>query len=565
MAYPAAEIDAWFATLEEAFEGKLPDDHALIRKYGGQGWRVKTMGVGLLVLADRDFPYSNPQAFIDIYDHSRPQPHIEPMPALGDMAKICLRTPTAPHAPLTAVRAAVSDARELLKSNENGEEEEDFENDFAAYWASYLPTEARTARLSGLSNSGPGIGAFFFSRGTYYCFPDKELLRRWTNNLTNAFVRDPLQFPIIEVNRLPRPNRFPTDSESLFRFLKRLSPGGLAIVGDLLRAGPRRLPVVFSGKAPNGRTFKFAVELVIKTDAKGRPLMKSRQQSKLPDHDVVLCYDAARLSSLNVDAASTRLPEKAALSMDKKVIVVGCGALGSGIAVALAKSGVSRLVLIDPEVLGWENIRRHELGAEWVSYAKVTALQRRLERSIPDLHEVAAHHGTIQEVLASTPDLFNDAKLIISATGDWGCDVFISDEVRKRDPAIPTLYTWTEAFGLASHAVVLSGKHGQLTEGFDEGGSFKGIASHAGRKPPPECGNATSPFGAVEVAQSQALAARLTLEVLGGRHDGSDVWRTWTAEQTMLDDVDGKWSDYWLEHRGQPPALGAMSEGPWSF
>lgn len=231
----------------------------------------------------------------------------------------------------------------------------------------------------------------------------------------------------------------------------------------------------------------------------------------------------------------------------------------------LAKSGVARLTLVDPELLSWENIRRHELGAEGVGVPKASALKIRLERSIPDLEKVVAYRGTLQMTLASTPNLMADADLVISATGDWAGDVFLNDTIREREPALPILYTWTEAFGLATHAVLLSGQKGQLIDGFDVNGAFKGQASHATRKSPPECGNATSPFGAVEVSQSQSLAARLALEFLGGRHQGADVWRTWTSEQSTLIDAEGRWSEYWVENRGHPPALGGISEGAWAF
>jgi hypothetical protein len=142
--------------------------------------------------------------------------------------------------------------------------------------------------------------------------------------------------------------------------------------------------------------------------------------------------------------------------------------------------------------------------------------------------------------------------------------VFISHQVALIGHPLPTLYTWMEAYALAGHSVVTSGAKGHFTDGFDEVGNFKGKASTAGLKMPPECGNTTSPFGAIELAQSQAVASRLGLEVLAGRHDG-DVWRTWTTEESVLEYAKGNWSEYWVKTRGQPPRLGGVSEGAWAF
>jgi hypothetical protein len=332
----------------------------------------------------------------------------------------------------------------------------------------------------------------------------------------------------------------------------------------MLRASTSRLPVVFTGISSGGKKLEIAVELVLKVDEKRRRLVKASVHAKLSDEEVVRLYDMFRLDTRRLDSALSRLPGKD-LGIGKRVVLVGCGALGSGIAVMLAKAGVSRLVLVDHEILGWENIRRHELGGEWVGVSKAAGLKSRIERSVPDMIEVLAYNEKFQTVLGRVPAVLKDVDLVISATGDWGCDVAVEDAARVADPTIATIFTWTEAFALATHAVLLSGSSAKLTDGFDVAGSFSGTASIAARAAPAECGNVTTPFGAIETSQSQTLAARLALEFLAGRHDGADVWRTWTADASMLEDADGRWTEYWVKERGEPPTLGGVSEGTWKF
>ncbi|WP_313194089.1 ThiF family adenylyltransferase [Shinella zoogloeoides] len=564
MAFPTDEIDAWFATQEEFFLGRLTDDHTLVRFYDGIAWRGKTMGEFLIIVIDRDFPYSKPLAFIENYDLKRPQPHVEPIPQLGGIARLCLQTPAIPNNPLAAIQSAFMDARELLKANDAGSEDHDFEDDFGAYWRHYLPAKFREAKLHGMSEIPAGFGFFCYRNESYYCFPNKVSLRRWHTHLTDRYVRDPLRFPVIELTRLPRPDRYPSGAASMSTLLKRYTADGVAITGAMLRACPSRVPIILAGTKPDGSRVAVGVELVRRRDLKGRPLEKARVQAKLADNDVLSLYDVAPLNTRHLDSALCRMPDPALASVQKKVAIVGCGALGSGIAVMLAKAGVSRLILVDQDVLGWENIRRHELGAEWVGMAKARALKSRIEKSIPDIERVDFHACSIQALLRSNPNLLDGVDLVISATGDWGTDVFISDAVAQRESPLPTLYTWMEAYALAGHSVVLSGSKGRFTDGFDEVGNFKGKASVAGLKLPPECGNTTSPFGAVELAQSQAVASRLALETLAGRHKG-DIWRTWTAEDTVVRHAEGVWTGFWLEKRGQPPALGGVSDGMWEF
>lgn len=564
MAPPTTEIDAWFATQQEFFLGRLPDDHPLVRAYDGIAWRGKTMGEFLIIMVDRDFPYSKPLAFIENYDRKRPQPHVEPIPEIGGMARLCLQTPVIPNNPIAAVESAFVDARQLLKANDAGEEDHDFDIDFGAYWRHYLPAKSREAKLHGMSDIDAGIGFFCYRNGSYYCFPNKVSIRRWHTHLTGKYVRDPLRFPVIELTRFPRPNRYPGDVASLLTLLKRYTVDGLEITGSLLRAGPSRVPIILTGTKPDGTRVAVGVELVRRRDLKGRPLEKAHIQAKLADNDVLSLYDVVPLNTRHLDSSLSRLPDPASASVQRKVMIVGCGALGSGIAVMLAKAGVSRLILVDQDVLGWENIRRHELGAEWVGVAKSRALKSRIEKSIPDIEQVDFHTSGIQALLQSKPDLLDGVDLVISATGDWGADVFISDVAAQLKTPLPVLYTWMEAYALAAHFAVIDGSKGRFTDGFDDVGNFKGKASVAGLKLPTECGNITSPFGAIELAQSQAVASRLALEALAGRHQ-SDIWRTWIAEDSVVRYAEGAWTEYWLEQRGQPPTLGGIFEGSWEF
>lgn len=63
---------------------------------------------------------------------------------------------------------------------------------------------------------------------------------------------------------------------------------------------------------------------------------------------------------------------------DKLVGVLGAGSMGSKVAASLARAGVAKFLLIDDDVLGAENIPRHEL--DWLSVGahKVDALAERL-------------------------------------------------------------------------------------------------------------------------------------------------------------------------------------------
>ena len=67
----------------------------------------------------------------------------------------------------------------------------------------------------------------------------------------------------------------------------------------------------------------------------------------------------------------------------QRFAIIGCGALGSAVADLLVRGGVKRLVLIDPDVLGLENLVRHRLYGDDVGRKKAAALRDKLITTAP--------------------------------------------------------------------------------------------------------------------------------------------------------------------------------------
>jgi molybdopterin/thiamine biosynthesis adenylyltransferase len=88
--------------------------------------------------------------------------------------------------------------------------------------------------------------------------------------------------------------------------------------------------------------------------------------------------------SLSTDLFSrnTGLLETTALQQSG-VIVCGCGSVGSLAALELARSGVGRFLLIDPELLAIENLCRHQCGLADVGRRKVQAVADRIRQINP--------------------------------------------------------------------------------------------------------------------------------------------------------------------------------------
>ena len=71
---------------------------------------------------------------------------------------------------------------------------------------------------------------------------------------------------------------------------------------------------------------------------------------------------------------------------NKGAVILGCGSVGSLVAIELAKSGIGNLFLIDPDMLEYHNLCRHQCDLEDVGDLKINALKRKLLKINPQLN-----------------------------------------------------------------------------------------------------------------------------------------------------------------------------------
>lgn len=86
---------------------------------------------------------------------------------------------------------------------------------------------------------------------------------------------------------------------------------------------------------------------------------------------------------IKIPSAQLRLPEGYSGLDEKSVAIVGCGSIGSKIAVSLARTGVSKFVLVDGDLLFPGNLVRNELDGRAIGLNKPDALEARILEIIP--------------------------------------------------------------------------------------------------------------------------------------------------------------------------------------
>ncbi|MCW6537651.1 ThiF family adenylyltransferase [Sphingomonas lycopersici] len=161
-------------------------------------------------------------------------------------------------------------------------------------------------------------------------------------------------------------------------------------------------------------------------------------------------YDAifAEPNGIRLDPAYERLKAS-------KVAIVGCGSVGSKVAVQLARSGVGSFVLIDGDVLSAGNLVRNELDWRSVGVHKAPALGARLKEVNADCTFTARTNPLGGQesgaMAAATMAAIETCDLIVDATADPGVFNLCSAIARRAEKPM----CWGQVFAGGGGGIVV--------------------------------------------------------------------------------------------------------------
>jgi molybdopterin/thiamine biosynthesis adenylyltransferase len=137
------------------------------------------------------------------------------------------------------------------------------------------------------------------------------------------------------------------------------------------------------------------------------------------------------------------------------IFIVGLGSLGGAVAIALARAGLRRFVLIDPDRLGIENVCRHIGDLNHVGRPKVEVVGESILRINPEAHVQLLPAPlawdipplgaglAFEQLLAQTP-----GALVISTCAEHRVEAQLNDVAVRA--GVPVIYA--SALGAAEHA-----------------------------------------------------------------------------------------------------------------
>lgn len=515
------------------------DELKKIHKGYEVGWRLNIPAGSLelqsadhMVLAiDAVFPNSQPRIFVPAAGSDYSWPHVE------QAGLLCLRS-TKNAAPIAdRVVTHLRDAEELLNFPETKRRQE-FEREFTAYWSHRATNSSDRARVwslvtpRGLTRE---VAHFFDAQSNRHVIADdKEALKRWLRN-TGANPGDKQIYPtwLFRLSQPWTPREFPETGDEI---TKLLPPD---MVRKCLEPGLQS-PFLFEVDTTTGPAFAS----VVLRGADRREVMRGfRHLSKVPPARIVNSYakrSVERCKVARVDGAWVHGRDHAssyAVVKNRKVAIIGCGAIGAAVARLLAQAGVGEQIFVDADSLSTANVSRHPLGMFRVGFNKASALQEHLRREFPHLTFEHVYQRRFGSLAPNELEQLASADLIVSAGIDFDGEAAL--DRWRRDLARPPahLSTWAEAYAAAGHAVLLYGK-ASILAGFDgeERPNFRltdwpeeagALIIEAG------CGNTFQPHGVIDLHPTVGMAAGLALDTLLAKVRAS-CRRVWMGDPDVV-------------------------------
>ena len=137
---------------------------------------------------------------------------------------------------------------------------------------------------------------------------------------------------------------------------------------------------------------------------------------------------------------------ESSVMMEKKAIIVGCGSVGSLVALELAKAGVGHFLLLDQDIFEYHNICRHQCGASEVGRYKVDALKDRV-LDINRTAQVETYRGILETVPKEVFDRWGGREsILVGGADNRASDIYGSKIASHYGMPFLTIGLWERAF-----------------------------------------------------------------------------------------------------------------------
>lgn len=216
----------------------------------------------------------------------------------------------------------------------------------------------------------------------------------------------------------------------------------------------------------------------------------------------------------------------------KKILLIGCGSVGSYLLEYLINSGFDDFSLVDNDLIKEENIYRHILGLKDVSNGsinKADALKSYYEKKNPYV-TLNSYPENITKLIKGNELNLNEYDIIVSATGNPTVNLFINDFIKYNSILTPVAYCWNEAFGLGGHTIITNnnGKSGCLRCLYNDqlhnhASFYSSDNTKAFVRKLSGCGSSYTPYSSLDSLRTVLMTVEIIIEVILGKETDNPI------------------------------------------
>ena len=309
-------------------------------------------------------------------------------------------------------------------------------------------------------------------------------------------------------NLEPAPSTLADLAPWCFMAVRQVDATGARALKRLRKKHSGQYWLVFSAPIPEGEAM-FAIRW------SGRLPMSEEEAQRWP-------VTAYRVRSL---ARQSLVPRGGgSLDLSKKaVLLVGCGSVGSELALRLTSAGVGSLTMSDPDTLSENNLYRHTLSAKDIGRLKTEAIAGEIALRHP--WAKVMHCNKRLEDLRD-PAMLRSFDLVVIAIGAPTVERVFTEFCREKLVDVPVLNCWLEGYGIGGHAILaLPGVKGCWHCAYvDPRTLMRGLASNLNFLTPNQvvmrnqggCGAQFLPYSGIAAGYTASVAADLAVRFLAG-------------------------------------------------
>ncbi len=235
----------------------------------------------------------------------------------------------------------------------------------------------------------------------------------------------------------------------------------------------------------------------VRLDELGQPVLRGLIAADSTEHELAIRGGLKRSAYAN-----------------KHVVVVGVGAVGSFLVDQLARAGVGKLTIYDPDSLLPGNSIRHLCPPQYFGWPKVAAVKAMVdERGNPGAVEIKANFERLTN-LRTAVGLLDGADLVVDATGDGAAAQLLLEAVRFAVHQSAFLSVAVEGAGQFARVELVPTPAGEASLSIAGVEPFDPLISGG-------CGSPISPTPPSAVLATAGLAARCSLALLRNESIGA--------------------------------------------